>query len=200
MKKYSKLLALLLALVLTGCAAAPAAEEGGATAVEEKVTSDSLYVTKVEGMPEDFILGMDASCVPALERSGVKYYDFDGTQKDVFEILRANGINYIRVRIWNDPYDGSGNGYGGGNCDLDNAIAIGRRATANGMKLLVDFHYSDFWADPAKQMAPKAWAGRDYETKRQALYEYTRDSLKALVEAGVDVGMVQIGNETNGAL
>ena len=201
MKRFRNLLALgLAAVLLAACGAVPEEQEGSEPPVEQIVTSDSLYVSKVENMREDFILGMDASCVPALERSGVKYYDFDGTQKDVFEILRANGINYIRVRIWNDPYDGSGNGYGGGNCDLDNAIAIGRRATAQGMKLLVDFHYSDFWADPAKQMVPKAWAGMDYETKRQALYEYTRDSLKALVEAGVDVGMVQIGNETNGAL
>lgn len=192
-----RIVSLLLAfgLGLTACAAA-----GEGPAEGKKVTSDTLYVEKVEAMPEGFLLGMDASCVPALERSGVKYYDFDGTQKDVFEILRANGINYIRVRVWNDPYDESGNGYGGGNCDLQNAIAIGQRATANGMKLLVDFHYSDFWADPGKQVVPKAWAGMDYETKRQALYEYTRDSLKALVEAGVDVGIVQIGNETNGAL
>ena len=201
MKRFRNLLALgLAAVLLAACGAVPEEQEGSEPPVEQIVTSDSLYVSKVENMPEDFILGMDASCVPALERSGVKYYDFDGTQKDVFEILRANGINYIRVRIWNDPYDENGNGYGGGNCDLDNAIAIGKRATANGMKLLVDFHYSDFWADPAKQMVPKAWAGMDYETKRQALYEYTRASLKALVEAGVDVGMVQIGNETNGAL
>ena len=201
MKRFRNLLALgLAAVLLAACGAVPEEQEGSEPPVEQIVTSDSLYVSKVENMPEDFILGMDASCVPALERSGVKYYDFDGTQKDVFEILRANGINYIRVRIWNDPYDENGNGYGGGNCDLDNAIAIGRRATAQGMKLLVDFHYSDFWADPAKQMVPKAWAGLDYEQKKEALYEYTRDSLKALTEAGVDVGMVQIGNETNGAL
>ena len=201
MKRFRNLLALgLAAVLLAACGAVPEEQEGSEPPVEQIVTSDSLYVSKVENMREDFILGMDASCVPALERSGVKYYDFDGTQKDVFEILRANGINYIRVRIWNDPYDGSGNGYGGGNCDLDNAIAIGKRATAQGMKLLVDFHYSDFWADPGKQMVPKAWAGLDYEQKKEALYEYTRDSLKALVEAGVDVGMVQIGNETNGAL
>ena len=201
MKRFRNLLALgLAAVLLAACGAVPEEQEGSEPPVEQIVTSDSLYVSKVENMPEDFILGMDASCVPALERSGVKYYDFDGTQKDVFEILRANGINYIRVRIWNDPYDGSGNGYGGGNCDLQNAIAIGKRATACGMKLLVDFHYSDFWADPAKQMVPKAWEGLDYEQKKEALYGYTRDSLKALVEAGVDVGMVQIGNETNGAL
>ena len=164
------------------------------------VTSDSLYVRKVDNLPEGFIMGMDASAVPSLEASGVKYYDFDGTEKDVFEILANNGVNYIRVRIWNDPYDKNGNGYGGGNCDIDNAIEIGKRATQYGMKLLVNFHYSDFWADPAKQMAPKAWKGMDSATMSEALYDYTKECLEKLVSAGVDIGMVQIGNETNGYL
>ena len=89
------------------------------------VKSDSLYVKKVENLPEGFIMGMDASAVPSLEASGVKYYDYDGSEKDVYEILSANGINYIRVRVWNDPFDKDGNGYGGGYCDLNNAIEIG---------------------------------------------------------------------------
>ena len=162
------------------------------------LTSDSLYVKKVENMPESFIMGMDASAVPSLEASGVKYYDYDGQEKDVYEILHNNGINYIRVRIWNDPFDKDGNGYGGGNCDINNAIEIGKRATEHGMKLLVNFHYSDFWADPAKQMVPKAWVGMDSATMSKALYDYTKESLQKLVDAGVDIGMVQIGNETNG--
>ena len=164
------------------------------------VSSDSLYVRMVENLPEDFIMGMDASCVPALEAGGVKYYDHDGTEKDVYEILSQNGINYIRVRIWNDPFDGSGNGYGGGNCDIENAIVIGKRATQHNMKLLVNFHYSDFWADPAKQMVPKAWKKLSIDEKSEALYQYTKESLQKLVDAGVDIGMVQIGNETNGAM
>ena len=168
--------------------------------IPTSVTSDSLYVKKVEGLPDDFILGMDASCVPALEKSGVKYYDHEGKEKDVYKILAENGVNYIRVRIWNDPFDSSGRGYGGGNCDIENAIEIGKRATACGLKLLVNFHYSDFWADPAKQMVPKAWKGMNIEEKSTALYEYTKDCLERLVDAGVDVGMVQIGNETNGAM
>ena len=157
----------------------------------------TLYVKKVENLPEDFIFGMDASCVPALEASGVKYYNFDGQEEDVFKILADNGVNYIRVRVWNDPFDAEGNGYGGGNCDINNAVAIGKRATQYGMKLLVNFHYSDFWADPSKQMVPKAWANMEIEEKTQAVYEYTRDCLIQLRDAGVDVGMVQVGNETN---
>ena len=165
--------------------------------IEVNVSSDSLYVEKVKNLPESFIMGMDASCVPSLEASGVKYYDHDGVEKDVYQILAENGVNYIRVRVWNDPYDADGNGYGGGNCDINNAIEIGKRATKYGMKLLVNFHYSDFWADPAKQMTPKAWKGMSVEETAEALYEYTKDSLQKLVDAGVDVGMVQVGNESN---
>ena len=165
--------------------------------IATNVTSDSLYVTKVDNLTDEFIMGMDASCVPSLEASGVKYYDYDGTEKDVYEILSENGINYIRVRVWNDPYDANGNGYGGGNCDIENAIEIGKRATEYGLKLLVNFHYSDFWADPAKQMVPKAWVGMKIDEKAEALYNYTLECLNALKDAGVDVGMVQVGNETN---
>ena len=187
-----------VASLLAGCATG---EMSGETeAKQNQFSSDSLYVRQVENLKDDFVLGMDASCVPALEKSGVKYYDHDGVEKDVYQILSENGINYIRVRVWNDPFDANGNGYGGGNCDIDNAIAVGQRATANGMKLLVNFHYSDFWADPGKQMVPKAWKGMTFEEKTQALYDYTKECLRKLVDAGVDVGMVQIGNETNGAM
>ena len=123
------------------------------------VTSDSLYVKKVENLPDDFIMGMDASAVLALEKAGVKYYNYDGAEQDVYKTLAENGVNYIRVRVWNDPFNVDGKGYGGGNCNIDTAVEIGKRATQYGMKLLVNFHYSDFWADPSKQMVPKAWVG-----------------------------------------
>ena len=209
MKPYKKLFfltaAALSAVMFLSACSVPApvetpAPEGTPSPVVNTVTSDSLYVEKVANLSDEFILGMDASCVPSLEAGGVKYYDHDGSEKDVYQILRENGINYIRVRVWNDPYTADGNGYGGGNCDIENAIEIGKRATEHGMKLLVNFHYSDFWADPAKQMVPKAWKGMDIDTKSEALYQYTKDCLQKLVDAGVDVGMVQIGNETNGAM
>lgn len=210
---FKKFLCLSLAIimmlaVLASCADTEDTEDAGdgktndwrPNTIKTDVSSDTLFVEKVEGLPEDFIMGMDASCVPAIEAGGVKYYDFEGKESDVYEVLAKNGINYIRVRIWNDPYDADGNGYGGGNCDIDNAIEIGKRATKYGMKLLVNFHYSDFWADPAKQMCPKAWVGMSIDEKSEALYQYTKDSLEKLVSAGVEIGMVQIGNETNGAL
>ncbi len=163
-------------------------------------TGSPLYVRKVEGLPEDFIFGMDASSVIAEEASGVKYYDAAGREADVFQVLADSGITHIRVRVWNDPYDADGNGYGGGNCDIRTAVEIGKRATACGLKLIVDFHYSDFWADPGKQMVPKAWAGMAIEEKTEAVYQYTLDCLRQLKDAGVDVGMVQTGNETNNLL
>ena len=147
-----------------------------------------------------FILGMDASCVPSLEAGGIQYCNREGKCQDVFQILADAGVNYIRVRVWNDPYDENGNGYGGGNCDIQNALEIGKRATKYGMKLLVDFHYSDFWADPGKQMCPKAWNDMNIQEKTDALYNFTCNSLALLKNAGVEVGMVQIGNETNSGL
>ena len=165
----------------------------------EKLEGSSLYVEKVEGLSDSFIMGMDASCVPALENSGVTFYNYDGQAQDVYQTLAEAGINYIRVRVWNNPFDANGNGYGGGNCDIENCVSIGKRATQYGMKLLVNFHYSDFWADPGKQMVPLAWKTMTIEEKTQALYQYTVDCLTLLKNANVDVGMVQIGNETNGA-
>ena len=144
----------------------------------------------------DFIRGMDVSSVLALEKSGVKFYTADGREEDLFRILADNGVNYIRVRVWNDPYDSSGSGYGGGNNDVQAAAEIGKRAADNGMKLLVDFHYSDFWADPGKQKAPKAWSNMTLSQKCAALQAFTAASLSTIRDAGADVGMVQIGNET----
>ena len=189
--------ALAAALLLSACAgASPAQEKTGGTVM----SSESLYVKKVEGLPKDFILGMDVSSVLAEERSGVKYYGFDGEERDLFAILAECGINTIRVRVWNDPYDAQGRGYGGGNCDVAAAAEIGRRAAENGMSLLVDFHWSDFWADPGKQFAPKAWADMGIEEKTEAVYGFTRESLKTIQAAGAKISMVQLGNETNGAL
>ena len=197
MKRTGRIAAALLALLLL-CACGSQGE--GNTVSNKKIEGSSLYVSKVEDLPEDFILGMDVSSVLAEEQSGVRYFDFDGEEQDLFQILAENGLTHIRVRVWNHPYDAEGHGYGGGNNDIEKAVEIGRRATQYGLKLIVDFHYSDFWADPSKQMVPLAWKDMDIETKTEAAYEYTRDCLEQLRSAGVEVGMVQIGNETNGAL
>lgn len=214
-KHFTRICAITLAaaLLMTGCGETPggaddSTESGVSTEMEqvshmneteEKSTEEesSSWTDPIEGLSDEFILGMDASSVMVEENSGVKYYNFAGEEQDVFQTLSESGVNYIRLRVWNDPYDANGNGYGGGNNDLATAIALGKRATDNGMKVCVDFHYSDFWADPTRQHAPKAWAEMELDEKRNALYEYTKDSLKQLLDEGVDVGMIQIGNEIN---
>lgn len=156
-----------------------------------------VYVEPIENLSEDFIRGVDISSVIVEENSGVVFYNEEGEAQDIFQTLAQNGVNYIRVRVWNDPYDENGNGYGGGNNDTATAAVIGARAAKYGMKLCVDYHYSDFWADPSKQMCPKAWEGMAIEEKSEALYQFTKESLTEIINAGADVGMVQIGNEIN---
>lgn len=147
------------------------------------------------------VRGVDLSSIIAFEKSGQKFYYEDGKQGDIFDILKNSGVNYIRVRVWNNPYDTeTGLGYGGGNNDIWKAIEIGKRATEKGMKVFVDFQYSDFWADPAKQYAPKEWKNYSNSKKISSIYQFTFSSLKTLIDSGINVGMVQIGNETNGSM
>jgi arabinogalactan endo-1,4-beta-galactosidase len=159
----------------------------------------NIFVQAVPGLPDDFIFGADISTIIALENSGVKFYGFDGKEQDVFKTLAEAGINYIRIRIWNDPFDSRGNGFGGGNCDVQTAIAIAERANKYGLKLFLNFHYSDFWADPGKQMVPRAWAGMDIDQKAAALEQFTANALREIGRRGT-IGMVQLGNETNSAM
>lgn len=155
-----------------------------------------LILPKSATARDDFIRGVDVSTVIALEKSGVVFRDFDGNEEDLFKILRDNGVNYIRVRVWVNPFDDNGNSFGGGGNDLQTAIEIGKRAAKYDLPLLVDFHYSDFWADPQKQKAPRAWENMSVEQKCDAIYDYTKKSLKELRGKGAIVGMVQVGNET----
>lgn len=177
------------------CTAAPTAWADDPGPVEATIT-----VPKVAGLSDDFAMGVDISTILSEEESGVTYRDYDGTSADIFDVLAESGVNYVRIRIWNDPYDADGHGYGAGNVDVARAIEIGERATAHHMKVLLDFHYSDFWADPGKQTAPKAWAGFTVPQKAAAVTSFTTDALQRFKAAGVDVGMVQVGNETNGGV
>ena len=218
-RSCTKLLALCISVslctaALAGCgtrdtgtvadtqAAAPteSGADSASDAVPEGMEEADIYVEPVEGISDDFIRGMDASAVLVNEKSGAKYYNFDGEEQDVYKTLAEAGVNYIRLRVWNDPYDENGNGYGGGNNDVPTAIELGKRATDAGMKVCIDFHYSDFWADPKRQHPPKAWEGMSPEEKCDALYDFTKESLTEILDAGVDVGMVQVGNEINNGM
>lgn len=201
-----------------------------------------INVEKVPNLSEDFIHGVDVSTYLSEIQSGVKYKDENGVEKNMFQIFKDAGVNWVRLRVWNCPFrvDENGKilyvdedgteynedqviatqhedgyyeyalkdggktvyreGYGAGNCDIDTAVATGKIATDYGLKVLIDFHYSDFWADPAKMKSPKAWEGMTIEQKAKALSDYTTESLNKLKAAGVDVGMVQVGNEINGGM
>lgn len=182
--------AALVATTVLGASAAPA------FAADDPVEA-GIVVKKVENLSEDFINGVDVSSVIALEESGVVFRDTAGHPADLFDVLADSGVTDVRVRVWNDPFDAEGNGYGGGTVDVERAVEIGERATAAGLRMLVDFHYSDFWADPAKQKAPKAWASLTTAQKAVEVEEFTEDALEQMDAAGVDVRMVQVGNETN---
>jgi arabinogalactan endo-1,4-beta-galactosidase len=188
-------LAALLAAT-TGAAGASAAwgEDTG-----EPVEA-GIFVQKVDGLASDFVNGVDVSSVLSLEESGVVFRDASGAASDLFDVLAEGGVNTVRVRVWNDPFDAEGHGYGGGNVDVARAVEIGQRATAAGLSVLVDFHYSDFWADPARQLAPKAWQGLGPAETVTAVHDFTADALQQFENAGVDVSMVQVGNETNNAI
>lgn len=153
-----------------------------------------------EKSAKDFYVGGDISSLMEVEENGGKFYDYDGKEKDVLEILKENGMDSIRLRVWNDPVDEQGVPYNNGHNDLDTAIFLGKRASDLGMRVLIDFHYSDYWADPSSQEVPKAWKNLSFDDKETALYNYTKSSLKSLLDAGVNVTMVQIGNETTSGL
>ncbi len=162
-----------------------------------------LYAAPIEGMTDDFIKGADVSSDLSEIESGVVFKDFEGNTLDgdgFFKLLAQCGVNCVRIRVWNDPNDSEGKTYGGGHNDLETAVQIGRLATKAGLGVLIDFHYSDFWADPAKQKAPKEWAHLTFDDKKQKLYEFTKDSVKTLLDAGVNVTMVQTGNEINNGM
>ena len=156
-----------------------------------------LAFAEDDAFPASFRFGADVSTVLSEENSGVVYRNRDGESTDLFVLLKEAGWDTVRVRVWNDPFDEDGRGYGGGNCGVANAVEIARRCKEAGLSLIVDFHYSDFWADPAKQMSPKAWVTMDLTQKCSALYAFTTDALTQIAATGVDIWMVQVGNEIN---
>ena len=169
------------------------------TGSETGTRYDKVTVEKLPGMTEDMIRGVDISSYQALVNAGVQFYDFNGNKAPLFKVLKDADVNWVRIRVWNDPYDKDGNGYGGGNNDEATLVKLATEASQYGLKVLVDFHYSDFWADPAKQPLPKAWKNLSSNDLNQSIYLYTAKVLTDLRNAGANVGMVQVGNEiTNG--
>lgn len=149
---------------------------------------------------DSFIKGADVSMLKQLEENGAKFYDESNNQKECMSLLKDYGVNWIRIRAWVDPKDDKGNFLGGGNNDKNTTLVLVERAKKLGLNVLLDLHYSDFWADPEKQNKPKQWKnleGKDLENK---LYEYTKDMLVSLKEKNSLPDMIQIGNELNGGM
>ena len=148
-------------------------------------------------MPADYIIGADISWVQQREDRGATFSD-QGVEKDILQILKNHGFNYIRLRVFNDPTKAtprdrpySPQGY----CDLPHTIAMAKRVKAAGMKLLIDFHYSDSWADPDKQFTPSAWAELSFADLVKQMHDWTKASVEQMKDAGATPDMVQIGNE-----
>ncbi|HEU5051950.1 MAG TPA: beta-galactosidase GalA [Hanamia sp.] len=147
-------------------------------------------------MPEGKILGADISFLPQLEARGIKFFDH-GVQKDAIQILKHHGFNYIRLRLFVNPANDSGYSPGKGFCDLPHTLQMAKRIKKAGMKFLLDFHYSDTWADPGKQYLPEAWKDLSFQQLAQKVHEYTKHVLLALKAQGTLPDMVQTGNEIN---
>ena len=146
-----------------------------------------------------FVKGMDLSTLLEMERCGAKYFD-QGKEMDILDIMKSYDVDTIRLRLWNDPKSETGEPYGAGNNDLAETLAIGKRVSDAGFGVLLNFHYSDFWADPGKQFKPKAWSSYGVEELEKAVYDFTKESLTAVLDAGVNVTMIQVGNELSNGL
>ena len=145
-------------------------------------------------------LGIDVSTFFETQRFGATYFD-KNKKVQPLDMLRANGVDYMRIRLWVDPYDESGNPYLGGTCDLDNFIRLAKLAQQKGYAVMLDIHYSDFWCDPGKQTIPKSWQGLDFNQLVAKLYDYTKETLTTIKQQGINLKFIQVGNEiTNGIL
>jgi arabinogalactan endo-1,4-beta-galactosidase len=146
-------------------------------------------VYKAPAVSSNFIKGADISWVTQMESAGVKFYDKNGTQQDLFALMKSLGMNAIRLRAWVNPADGW--------CNTADVLAKAQRAKAADMKIMIDFHYSDTWADPGKQPKPAAWASLDFATLTKTLHDYTVNVMTNLKTNGITPDWVQVGNETN---
>jgi beta-galactosidase len=144
----------------------------------------------------DRMIGADISFLPQIEARGSKYFE-NGEEIDAIELLKNHGFNYIRLRIFVNPENEEGYSPGQGFCGLNHTLEMAGRIKAAGMKLLLDFHYSDYWADPQQQYKPLAWEDLDFETMKDSMLTYTSRVLLALKKQGTLPSMVQIGNEIN---
>jgi arabinogalactan endo-1,4-beta-galactosidase len=205
MKKAALLLTVvMLGGLLSGCSPSESENSSyelysneGRTNSEEYDYDNIIVNAPTNTLSDDFAYGVDASIVSDVEKNGGVYYNENGDEEDVFKIFKNDGVNYVRFRLWVDPHSASGEDYGGGTNDLDTDIALAKRANAAGLKVMVDFHYSDFWSDPSHYWCPKSWSSVTKANLPDQVATYTKESLEGFKTAGVTVSSVQIGNEIN---
>ncbi|PMD92303.1 arabinogalactan endo-1,4-beta-galactosidase [Siphonobacter sp. BAB-5405] len=145
---------------------------------------------------QSFAKGADVGWLQQMEATGYVFYNEQGKPQDCLEILRDHGINSIRLRVFVNPNDDKINGH----CRKEEVVAMSKRAQNMGFRIMIDFHYSDSWADPGKQVKPAAWANHSVEQLKQDVYDHTLDVMQALRQAGVRPEWVQIGNEIRGGM
>ena len=158
--------------------------------------ADARKEIKLAPKTIDQMLGADISFLPELEARGIKFSD-KGVEKDAIAILKDHGFNYVRLRIFNNPAADSGYSPGKGFCDLKHTLEMARRVKSAGLKLLLDFHYSDYWADPGKQFKPAAWKDIAFTALEDSVYAFTKHVISELKKQGTTPDMVQMGNEIN---
>jgi len=140
--------------------------------------------------------GADVSWLPQMEVTGYRFYDTDGKEKDCLQLLKERGMNTIRLRVFVNPSQDKASGH----CSKDGTVAMALRAQKAKMRIMIDFHYSDTWADPAKQAKPAAWANLSFDALQNKVYEHTFDVLTALKKVGITPEWVQVGNEIPGGM
>jgi arabinogalactan endo-1,4-beta-galactosidase len=143
-----------------------------------------------------FAKGADVGWLPQMEATGYQFYDADGTKKDCLQLLKDRGMNTIRLRVWVNPSNDRSTGH----CSKEETVTMAVRAQKMGMRIMIDFHYSDSWADPSKQFKPKAWENHSFPELLKDVYKHTFEVLSALKKAGVTPEWVQVGNEIPGGM
>ncbi|MDO4171711.1 MAG: glycosyl hydrolase 53 family protein [Prevotellaceae bacterium] len=150
----------------------------------------SLFIPSMQATADDFTFGADISWATEMEHKGERLYNYQGEERDAFTLMKEMGLSAVRLRVWVNPERH------GGWCNKEDVLTKARRAQALGMDVMIDFHYSDWWADPAKQNIPAAWAKHKYKQMLIDVANHTTEVLSLLKDNGINVKWVQVGNET----
>ena len=175
-------------LLLGGCGGGGSGSSSNDDSTDDDSSSSAVAVR-----------GVDISMLETVEDAGGTF-QLNGTSQDLLPLLKSQGVNLVRLRLWVDPKSTSNEVYGGGDSDLARVIRLAKRAKAQNMAFMLDLHYSDFWTDPGKQFKPKAWAALSTDELVAQVQSYTQDVIGQLITAGVAPDYVQIGNELNSGM